>query len=289
MRGVFFLTMLAIGCSSSPEGGVVEGGDDWKHVDGPASGQTRAGGLIVENQSPFSPTPRFNVSGSVIEYAVPVDCRAKTLGACQIESCNEDLTWEQGTDFNPRSAGDLTLMSGNTVLEVPNPYQKSGEGTLWSTPEQTVQFSFAGADVPAFAETLPGPAAATLTAPALPYHDTSQNPQPVDVSRAEAMNLTWTGGSGSLLVELEWSRAADASTYTTIARCSFDASAGSGTIPSEVLGLLPVTGGSDNSFARVRTVARKPLEPGGWSFSLELHEWARNSDGGLVFTKIALR
>lgn len=85
-----------------------------------------------------------------------------------------------------------------------------------------------------------GPFNATITIPALPALSSPPVGQPLNVTRASGLTVTWKGGDPNALVELAVTSALD-NTFTSggFARCKVAASAGTFTIPPYVLLALP--------------------------------------------------
>ena len=89
----------------------------------------------------------------------------------------------------------------------------------------TVTFSATGGDLPAFTVEVEAPTLATLTAPTA-----------TEVPRASDLEITWTGGSGTLqALGGGWSPSSD---RRVAVRCEAPASAGALTVPAEVLQAL---------------------------------------------------
>jgi hypothetical protein len=117
---------------------------------------------------------------------------------------------------------------------------------------ESVMFTAAGAGVPAFSKALAMPAKATITAPAKPS-------QYLTVNRGASYTVSWTGGgSGQIQVAFN-SQLADQRLF-----CRFDASAGSGTIPSAALATLQAGAGG---FA-MAAITRTDVTAGDWGVEL---------------------
>ncbi len=143
------------------------------------------------------------------------------------------------------SAGDVTLTqaaldAGSTItLKGPNgsialPENQglntiSGKGTFLVPGAYTVTGA-GGADVGSFTATLMIPALPTLTSPV----------NNATVTRSSGMTVTWTGGSGNVVIEV-YSPTDNTCTNGAGAVCAAPASSGTFTIPSSVLLALPTT------------------------------------------------
>jgi hypothetical protein len=89
--------------------------------------------------------------------------------------------------------------------------------------------------VPAFTGTLTMPSPVTVTAPMLSLT------APTMISRSQALAAAWTGGTtGKVSVLLVSSQSASSVTVS----CSFDAAAGMGTVPADVMALIPAGTGT---------------------------------------------
>lgn len=118
------------------------------------------------------------------------------------------------------NGGSNTLDSKGAYL-VPGAYNVTGTG---------------GADI--------GPFNAALTLPPKPALTSPTNNG--SITRANGLPVTWTGGSGNLVIEVYGPT--DASFTTgSVAYCNVDAGAGSFTIPSYVMQALPPTGAQSSA------------------------------------------
>jgi hypothetical protein len=99
--------------------------------------------------------------------------------------------------------------------------------TLWDG-SQTITIAAAGDSIPAFSSTLHSPTAVTVTAP-LPASNGSYT-----VNRASDLIVSWSGGNAGDLLIVEVA----AGVFGTLT-CAFDATLGTGTIPSSTLSALP--------------------------------------------------
>jgi len=112
------------------------------------------------------------------------------------------------------NGGSNSLDSKGAYL-VPGAYTVTGTG---------------GADIGPFSAALTLPARPTLTSP------TNNG----SITRANGLPVTWTGGSGNLVIEV-YGPTDSSFTTGSVAYCDVDAAAGSFTIPPYVLQALPPT------------------------------------------------
>jgi hypothetical protein len=127
--------------------------------------------------------------------------------------------------------------------------------------------SAAGGDVPAFQATVGGPGCVALTAPAIPAGGTAYA-----IPSAQDLAVAWTGGApeATVGVDLVWKSPVGAVAY---ASCTFEASAGQGTIPKEALAAFEAGPGG---FLTVYQQKSATTQAG--SFAIEVD--VRNLGGG---------
>jgi hypothetical protein len=147
----------------------------------------------------------------------------QTIGACEIAQCltaSPPLV-SAGTVTITGASQPITLtpdaMGQYAPMMVPTPLFTGGE---------MVTFSGTGATAPAFSKAIKTPSKVTITQPAKPA------PYLV-VDRTRDFTVTWTGGgAGKVQVALN-SSTADRRLF-----CRFDASAGSGKLPTAALAMF---------------------------------------------------
>jgi hypothetical protein len=130
---------------------------------------------------------------------------------------NIQVTGPNGNQTIPANKNRETTLSAAGTYLSPGAYTISGSG---------------GANVGAFSQAYTLPAPPTLTSPASGVN--------INVTRANGMTLTWSGGSANYIIQIQGSNATDA-TQTKGANftCFVSASAGTFTIPPSVLLALP--------------------------------------------------
>jgi hypothetical protein len=149
-------------------------------------------------------------------------CTTNSIGPCDLGSC--------GTATMYPNAGTLTLTGGmQTVTLTPGTdgsySDASGTTALWNGGE-TLTITASGGTVPAFSGSLRAPTPITVTGLAGAAWPTAM----VNVARTTDLVVTWTPASGTVLIGI--------GNQTSGMTCLFDASAGTGTIPSQALQML---------------------------------------------------
>ena len=254
--------VLATGCSSSgaspaadggvhtgPEAsadatddGTVDGGDGSDGgtdggADATATGDGSTSSYVLVQQN-------ANSAGTVTDVTIRLDphyasglgCVPSTSGPCVLDDCSAVDALDGGV-LLVASAGPVTLTGGNASSPVRIPYgfgdiyRATLIGSALFDAGAVLTVSAPGADFPAFhGESAPAPAAITVTAPAL----TMGIDGPTYPFEAGApLTWSWTGGSAGSTVTVTVINA------SLIITCSFDAAAGTGTIPQSVVAQFP--------------------------------------------------
>ena len=148
-------------------------------------------------------------------------CQQTTSGPCVTYSC-------AATGPQMKSnAGTLSLSVNGSVIAkpMPNPQDNSYfTDTIKFSPGDELGVSASGADVPAFAmHTITSPGKVTATAPAT-------------LSTSQDFTLAWSGGEPGASVTIGIARGAFNGSEGV--SCMFDATAGTGTIPKELLATI---------------------------------------------------
>ena len=134
---------------------------------------------------------------------------------------------------------------------------------------EMITFTTAGAMVPALSKTIRAPAKATIT---LPTRPPMMSPYLV-VNRGQDFTVTWSGGgSGKVQVALN-NQLADHRVF-----CRFDASAGTGKVPSAVLATFAL---GEGSYA-MATVSQDEAIAGDWAIDVSAYFNAVWPDSAIV-------
>jgi hypothetical protein len=169
-------------------------------------------------------------------------CASSTVGDCAAKVCELPPPFPQGVTSS-LNAGAITvagaagavMLSFGPVFEDAGLYYHADGTTRFFKGGDAITFSGAGsADVPAFApQTVIAPNDIVLTAP-----DCSGFSSCVDVDRTTDLRVAWTGSSvGNVVASLTTS-----GTKQVTVTCTFDAAAGTGTVPASLLATLESSG-----------------------------------------------
>ena len=183
--------------------------------------------------------PRFSMTAAFrgMPAPVPAGCVTKTVGGCIATSCPA----VDGILSSSLNAGAITVAGTGPDSPVTIRYTAMGDAGLMGYSARgnsqffhggdTITASGAGGpDVPAFAaQTVIAPNEIVVTSPACAAIKCP------DIPRSHDATIAWTGG-GAGKVEITYITDTDDGSKTL--SCSFDASAGSGTIPSAALMML---------------------------------------------------
>jgi len=225
---------VAVGaCSSSSDNnssdGGTTGGDGGTTADGGGGGDGgTTSGAPYSGQILLAVT-KGKAAGSASFQKASADtvhCQTSESGPCHVTICPDSQGDEDGGA--PLSAGTITIAGGSAPLklelsDVSAVYQSSQTDVTF-TAGATATVSATGGDVPAFD-------GKTAKVPA----DITVGTDYATIDYTKDMTVTWTGGTdGKVGVTLV---AADTS-IATIA-CTFDASAGTGTIPKAAFASFP--------------------------------------------------
>lgn len=216
---------------------------------GGSAGQTGKHGTIgvSTNAAMGSALAGYSTFASFLEMG-PSGCDLTTHGDCAVARC--DFTDPPPTTTFA-SAGDITVTGGIEPVTMKPSVDKtydyaSGTQQLFQGGEQ-LQFSAAGDDIPAFTATITAPPTLELQQP---------SSTPVSLQKTGDFVAAWTPVSDAV-VEIEFSLQPSATEIVNV-RCSFDASAGTGTIPASIVSELPSGTSGDMNIALVRSPSVAP-------------------------------
>jgi len=260
------LAATLIGCGGGGGGG--GGGDDEPGVDAPTP--TKYGSVFIQSFTAEQPPGTIVRGGAASADFSTIDtgCPETELGACILLDCTQAAP-------APVSAGTITITGATLPISlVPGTDKKyaglSSQTQTYYTDGAMVSFAASGADVPAFTVGLTTPSKATITAPVEPP---SASPY-LMVSRASPFSVSWTGGgSGQIQVALF---AGSPSTKWIV--CRFPASAGSGSVPTSTIAMLPAGQGS---FA-MSAIAATEIVAGDYGIHAMAYSNAVWTDGSIV-------
>jgi hypothetical protein len=218
---------------------------------GPSNTPQRAGGVNIVAFSGMvagMTVSSTSVSAGFVEAPANVapPCTTRTEGACTITQCNFTSADagapdpDAGVANTTRSAGVITVSGGGQMVQLTpganGTYPTDTQRMSVFAPGTELTVSAAGdaMGVAAFTGTVTMPGPITVTAPMISLT------APTTIARAQPLMVTWTGGTtGKVSVVMASSASGGASIS-----CSYDATAGSATVPATVLMALPMGDGS---------------------------------------------
>jgi hypothetical protein len=246
------------------------GGDDGAgsgSIDAPKA--THSGYVSVQSYDAMNTpnTPTRGGTASAGFFASGAFCtNLMTIGACDIATC-------VSTPPPGVSAGTITISGAAQAVTMMPTASTTYDTFMTANPlfagGEMITFTATGADVPGFTKTITAPTKATITSPAKP---SSSSPY-LMISRSQDFSVSWTGG-GSGLVQV----ALNSSQAEQRVFCRFDASAGTGKIPSAALATLATgTGG----FA-MASIAHSVFETGDFAIEASAYFNAVWPDAAIV-------
>jgi hypothetical protein len=227
------------GGTSAGAGGTGGGGA------GGSAGQTVGEGYIFVQQS----ASQHQLLATFDVWTPMPLCTYREIGACRLDLCTPPTVHASAGQVGA-SVGTVTRTAAGADAGA-GANQGTWPGQLWQ-PGETVRLFATGAEVPAFEETVPGPAPFTLIEPAPSAM--------IGVSRAQPLRVRWSGGDfGSAVVALVGMSVSAGSPLQV--KCSFSAALGEGSVPAEALSDLdPAQRTTLVAFAE----GYKRLDRGGW-------------------------
>lgn len=264
---------------TQPDGSIVRGGCSLAYAcpdptadAEPPDGGAPNGSIFIEectdfclSQSPYVSASFFTEAHNGPPGSGLDGCAVTTSGACTYYSCT-------GSDQPGVRAGTIEV-SGvwptPTTVDLrcdTNSYEYAASSPGFAA-GQTLTVSASGANVPAFGpQGVVAPPLALLTSPAFDAGMTS-------VSTSADLPIAWTGGQAGATMLLKVASNTSPSTFSYTS-CSWDASAGQGTIPAVVL--KPFSGTNQQmSYGQYRSTA---FSSGAYSISLSAMQYT----GGIV-------
>ena len=209
-------------------------------------------------------------------------CEFRDDGPCRITDCTTEPSDGGTPAYEAASAGTVSLAGANKPLTlVPTASGSydmlSGQEKLWSG-GAALSISAAGDEVPAFQATLYGAVPALLTSPALPPAGT-----PVTLSTKTPLSIAWTGAGGGKMMAMLTRSVTSGTTRTVMVMCTFEGSAGSGTVPASAMAAIPP--GPDGTF-QVLGGDAKEIDASGWTVNVQEYVPAVTA-GGTVASGMA--
>jgi hypothetical protein len=218
---------------------------------GPSNTPQRAGGVNIVALSGMiagMTLASTSVSAGFVEApaGAAAPCTTRTEGACTITQCmaaSADAGApdpDAGMVNSARSAGVITVSGGGQMVQLTpmanGTYPTDTQRMSVFAPGTELTVSAAGdaMGVAAFTGTVTMPGPIMVTAPTISLT------APTTIARAQPLMVTWTGGTtGKVSVVM----ASNASGGASVS-CTYDATAGSGTVPATALMALPMGDGT---------------------------------------------
>ena len=260
------------GVDSGGSGGVGDGGN-------PGSGGSSSGGSGSGGSSPglrrtgivLAESSSFSVGGSAVVQSGAnalfftlerANCEPQILGNCSF------LPVCDGGEMITVSAGEISITGGQRdialVPNAENEYTPDFVSEALFSGGEPLTFSLAGStEIPAHSEVIVAPGLVDVEAPTLAALSV--------IDRSSDLAFSWSGSDqGTVLV-----RIIDVTSKLS-ASCSFDASANSGSVPSEVLQLLPA---SNKAIVQVVTTELVDVGVGDFTVTIGASSSARDNAG----------
>ncbi|HTL35584.1 MAG TPA: hypothetical protein VL326_20790 [Kofleriaceae bacterium] len=227
-------------------------GDDGGSVAGPdAPGPPNTGAVSLSSYKTMQTTQVMGniVNASFLFRPAPATCTSQQIGPCILSQCTvlpgQPMYVNAGTVTVTGLSQTLTL----TPSSITNMYQPDNSANAFVGGE-TVNITGMGATAPAFTLSLTAPSLASITVPAKP-----SGTNPLAIDRSHDLAVAWTGGGASDIDFVFGSTSGGPSL-----NCAFAATAGSGTIPTAALAMLPAGSGSFSASTEVF----KSVDVGEW-------------------------
>jgi hypothetical protein len=245
--------------AGTDDGGAAQGADAGAPI------PTKTGWFAMTQGSAPSPFGDIKAAFDLTHAA----CTESTVGLCSVKVC-------PGSDMPKTSdrAGDITiagLLTGSTTLAFGSgsggwdyAWEQSPSPALFD-PGQTLTFSGAGDEVPAFSTSIVTPGPVTITAPTC-------TPNCPAIDRSQDFTVMWTGTS-EVAAALLSSNAAT----TTIVRCFFSASPG--VVPAAALQMLGRTSDGYSDTVGISAVSRSMAVAGDYAIRVEIYDMHWSASG----------
>jgi hypothetical protein len=188
------------------------------------------------------------------------------IGPCDLASC-------VSTPPPSVSAGTIMITGAAQAITMLPKANQTYDTFMTADPlfsgGESITFAAAGADVPAFTKSIVAPAKATITSPAKP---SSTSPLLV-INRSQDFTVSWTGGGSGLVQVALNSAQADQRLF-----CRFEASAGTGKVPTAALSMLQ----AENGGFAMASIAQTVHEAGDYAVDVSAYFNAVWPDNAIV-------
>jgi hypothetical protein len=181
-------------------------------------------------------------------------CTSQVIGPCVLSQCTQSTALPMYVSGGTITLTGLSRAVTMTPSTITNMYQPDNTTNSFVGGE-TVTIAGTGATAPAFMMSLTAPSLASITAPTKPA-----GMDPLLINRSQDLAVAWSGG-GTGDMDFVFGSTNGTNPGPTL-NCSFPASAGSGTIPTAALAMLPAGNGSFSG----STEALESVDVGEWRF-----------------------
>lgn len=278
MRALCVAAVAAVvlgGCGSGGTGGGTGGGSAGGGSGGGSAGGGAGGGAaatgnlgsvtLSQLESPFlgvlrSGSAAFYPSGPPVPQGA-LACTFTTVSGCEIADCVHDGGIPSFDGGRPTGAGTVSVQAGAVGFPLAQltggSYSGSAnDGGVWWTGGETVTATGTGATdggAPAFSASFTAPTRLVFSAPA-------NDGGSLVVQKGVALPITWTAGTGSLLIALSSGQLVGG--HSLKLSCTVNASAGTFTIPAALTQQLLTTNAGS---LQLTNTTETTVTPSGWT------------------------
>jgi hypothetical protein len=271
--------------AEEPEGGKDSGAPD----SGDAGFAPKSGSIVVVSRATEVATVFTNSVGAAFVdgpgNTLPKGCQREVVGTCATVLCDYANGGDQSPPPGaPTSAGTIAI--GGTAMAFSLDYDRATTkyGVTPTVPTDkllfaggdTITFAAAGADVPAFADSLVAPTPITVTSPALP----------LSIDTSKDLVFHWTGTSvGMVAFNVRTATTSSATTVSsTFVTCQFEPSALTGAMPAALLQKLRKTDATTSGTLTTDLSTAKQAKAGDYMVHLAVGSLATQADGKAQYT-----
>jgi hypothetical protein len=268
LRHALLFCLATVGC-----GGLTERDkrpEDWHPVGGPVELPLQTGEVRIVNDGIESV---WQISAHAREWLRAPACSERMLAACSVRSCEEPLA---GDPAKFRDLGFVDVTLGSTSWTVDG--SASGKAPLWNGTQNGV-VSSTGADVPPFQVALVAPPGVQLLLPEVPSLG-----NPHELNRSTPLEVRWSGGEPGRKVRavLLWQAFTKDSVQSVAIACSYPATDGAGSIPSDLLLDIPSVGGVLSITLEVMSYELATVFAGDFEVTVSAVNHAQDENGSLA-------
>ncbi len=230
---------------------------------------------------------KLSVAASFFQIPGGDVCSTTTSGPCVLTDCTAAGVDAGASDGRSDPAGTITISGGVLPAGYGTKYEDKGTYAYTETPVtgapwnigDLITFKASGEWVPAFTASVPAPAF-SATVPTLSTEagaEAGADAGAPSIDRTQPYAVSWTGASGGkvdLLVN-----SGGSTLHSVSATCSFDAAAGTGTIPAAVMAKMVAGAGQALLYPASDTV----VVSGQYTVAISVQSAAANGATSLTF------